>query len=287
MKGFRCVSQAALADLADVPARSRWVRNGELRLHLLDYSKGEPDSRTPVLLLPGITTPAIGMDFIARELTDLRPVVLDIRGRGLSDSAESFSLESYADDALAVVTALGLERAVLLGHSMGARIAAVAAVRAAERGIGLGGTVIVDPPLSGPGREPYPTPLEVFLAQYDAAVAGTTPDEVAQSWPRWPRREQEVRARWLSSCQREAIAATHRGFECEDFFAVWPSVPGPTAFVYGADSPVVTARGAEEVRKNRSEVWQGIVPNAGHMVFWDSPRQAVEVTREALDEVLG
>ena len=199
---MRAVLQSALADLADVPAQSRWVRSGDLRLHVLDYG----GDGVPLVVLPGITSPAIAMDFVARELTDLvRPIVVDVRGRGLSDSGKSYTLEDYADDTVAVLDGLGLERPLLLGHSMGARIAAVVAAR----GVPLRGTVLVDPPMSGPGRGPYPTTLDAFLDQLEEAQRGTDADEVARSWPRWPRREQELRARWLSSCDADAIVATH------------------------------------------------------------------------------
>ncbi|MCZ0975481.1 hypothetical protein O1L55_38125 [Streptomyces albulus] len=78
----RCVRQSALADLADVPATSRWVRSGATRLHVLDYGGDGP----ALVVLPGITSPAVTMDFVSRELTDLvRPLVVDVRGRGLSD----------------------------------------------------------------------------------------------------------------------------------------------------------------------------------------------------------
>ncbi|WP_226350763.1 alpha/beta fold hydrolase [Pseudonocardia sp. ICBG601] len=215
---LRQVRQDALADLADVPAVSRWVRHGDLALHALDYG----GDGVAVLVLPGITSPAVTMDFVARELVDLcRPVVLDVRGRGLSDTGGSWTLDDYAGDALAVLDALELgPDTILFGHSMGARIAAVAATRRP-----VGGAVLVDPPLSGPGRSPYPTTLEAFLGQLHKAQHGTDADGVARSWPRWPRREQELRARWLSSCDEAAIAATHAGFESEDFFDVWPSVP--------------------------------------------------------------
>ena len=268
----RTVRQDALADLADVPAVSRWVRNGPARLHLLDYG----GSGVPLVIVPGITSPAITMDFVARELTDLaRPIVVDVRGRGLSDSGGSYTLADYASDTLAVLD--GLEDPVVLGHSMGARIAAATAVRRPLRG-----TILVDPPMSGPGRGPYPTSLEAFLGQLDEAVRGTDADEVARSWPRWPRREQELRARWLSSCDREAIAATHRGFESEDFFDVWPSVPAPTTLLHGADSPVVTADGAEEAAKANPGASLVEIPDAGHMVFWDNPPEALRLLRAAL-----
>ncbi|MEU7817556.1 alpha/beta hydrolase [Pseudonocardia sp. NPDC049154] len=268
----RVVRQDALADLADVPATSRWVRNGSLRLHLLDYG----GSGVPIVIVPGITSPAITMDFVARSLVDLgRPVVVDVRGRGLSDSGDSYTLADYASDTLAVLD--GLDDPVVVGHSMGARIAAATAVRRPLRG-----TVVVDPPMSGPGRGPYPTTLEAFLGQLDEAVRGTDADEVARSWPRWPRREQELRARWLSSCSRTAIAETHRGFESEDFFEVWPAVPAPTTLLYGADSPVVTAEGAKEAEATNPAASLVEIPDAGHMVFWDNPDDALRLLREAL-----
>jgi N-formylmaleamate deformylase len=281
----RTLTQPALADLGDVPASSRWVRSGDLRLHLLDYG---PADGVPVLVLPGITSPALTMDFVARELTDLvRPLVLDVRGRGLSDSASpqapgplhGYDLEAYADDVDAVVTGLALDRPILLGHSMGARIAAVAAGRGRHP---QRGTVLVDPPMSGPGRGPYPTTLTAFLGQLDAARRGTDADEVAASWPRWPRREQELRARWLASCSTTAVAATHAGFESEDFFDVWPAVPAPTVLIHGGDSPVVTAAGVAEAAEANPAAEMVEVPGAGHMVFWDQPAAGLAAVRQAL-----
>ena len=277
----RSIAQQALADLADVPATSRWIRSGPLRLHALDYG----GDGIPLVLLPGITSPAVTMDFVARRLTDLvRPIVPDIRGRGLSDDGDSYSLEAYAEDTEALVSGLGLDRPVLAGHSMGARIAAVTAVRGKAA---LRGTVLVDPPMSGPGRDPYPTTLPMFLGQLEQAVRGTDADEVARSWPRWPRREQELRARWLASCGEDALTATHRGFETEDFFDSWPSVPAPTVLLYGADSPVVTAAGAAEAARTHPGARLIGIPDAGHMVFWDNPQIALDVLRGELRAFLG
>ena len=275
----RVLTQPALADLAETPAVSRWVRSGATRLHLLDHG---PEDRSPLLIVPGITSPAIAMDFVARELTDLvRPIVLDVRGRGLSDNGDTYDLDAYAGDVAAVVDGLGLDRPIVLGHSMGARITAVAATR-----LDLRGTVLVDPPMSGPGRGPYPTTLEAFLGQLDQARRGTDADEVAASWPRWARREQDLRARWLGSISRDAIVATHAGFESEDFFATWPSVPAPTVLIHGGDSPVVTAAGAEEAAKANPDASVVEVPGTGHMVFWDDPEAAMRATRDALRAML-
>lgn len=272
----RLLSQRALADLADVPARGRWVHSGELRLHLLDYG----GDGVPVVVLPGITSPAISMDFVARELIDLvRPIVLDLRGRGFSDGGDTYDLDAYADDTQAVLDGLDLDRPILLGHSLGARIAAVTAARP---GAQTRGTILVDPPMSGPDRGAYPTTLEMFRTQLRQAQRGTDAEEVALSWPRWPHRERELRARWLATCDTESIDATHRGFETEDFFATWPSVPAPTTLIYGGDSPVVTSDGAAEAAGANPKANLVRVPNAGHMVFWDVPKEALAVVRGQL-----
>ncbi|WP_406280371.1 alpha/beta fold hydrolase [Embleya sp. NBC_00896] len=280
----RSIPQGALADLAELPADSRWVRSGEVRLHVLDYGGDLP----PLVVLPGITSPAVALDFVARELTDLvRPIVVDVRGRGLSDAGAAYGLDDYASDTEAIIAGLGPDlgpdRPLLAGHSMGARIAAAVAVRSKAD---IAGTVLVDPPMSGPGRALYPTTAEVFLAQLRQAQQGTDADEVALSWPRWPRREQELRASWLASCGQEAILASHRGFETEDFFDLWPSVQGPTALLYGADSPVVTGEGAAEARRANPDALYTVIPDAGHMVFWDNPPAAVEALRAALRVML-
>ncbi|MEP2202368.1 MAG: alpha/beta hydrolase, partial [Tateyamaria sp.] len=120
--------------------------NGIL-LHLLHYeSRGEV--RGPqMLLIPGITSPAVTWGFVAERLSERFDVhVLDVRGRGLSEAGDlDYSLDAMAADVIAVVNAAGLGNPVVLGHSMGARIA----IRAARGNADVfSGLVLVDPPVS-------------------------------------------------------------------------------------------------------------------------------------------
>lgn len=269
----RYLQISAFSDLADVCAQSKWIRSGDVRLHVLDYG----GDGIPILILPGITSPAITMDFIAQELVDIgRPIILDFRGRGLSGDGPSYTIEDYVDDVGAVLRGLSLSSPVLLGHSMGARVAAATAVR---EHIKLGGLILVDPPLSGPGRDPYPTTLEVFRTQLAQAYKSTDAEEVALMWPRWPRREQELRARWLSSCSEDAITRSHQSFESEDFFGYWTRLNGSVVLMYGGQSPVVTAAGVAELTKTNPGIKVVEVPDAGHMVFWDQPQESLTLLR--------
>ncbi|WP_435198278.1 alpha/beta fold hydrolase [Janibacter sp. GS2] len=280
----RTVSLTAVADLTETGAVSRWI-GGRPGLHVLDYPGPSADaSMAPIVLVPGISMPAIGMDFVAGALARKRRVLVpDVRGRGLSQSGDDYSMVAYAEDLERTITALvDGERAVLVGHSMGARIVTLVAARGR---VGPGGVVCIDPPLSGPGRDPYPTTRAAFMGQVEQALRGTTAEEVAQSWPTWPERELGIRARWLGSCAPEAVGATHEGFESEDFFEWWPNVPEPVAFVRGANSPVVPAAAMTEVTSRNPSATVHTVEAAGHMVFWDNPTAAMSVLSDALRAV--
>ena len=82
------------------------------------------------------------------QLTHVRTtgcgIAFDLRGHGRSDPPRSgdYSLEASADDTQAVLDALGVDRAVVVAHSMGAGVAAVFAATRPERVAGL---LLADP----------------------------------------------------------------------------------------------------------------------------------------------
>ncbi len=185
--------------MATLVGRSGYV-DGPVRLHHLEYG----NRGTPVVILPGITTPAAMLEFVSTDLgRDHRVWTLDIRGRGSSDTpADGFTLDDYAGDVAAVVEGLGLERPALVGHSMGARIAAATAVRFPDL---VGPLVLADPPLTGPGRGEYPMSLEAFMSQLDAAKSGGGADELRQYFPTLTEEQLAVRAQWLHTCDENAV----------------------------------------------------------------------------------
>ena len=99
----------------EATGRSGRVEVDGVGLHYLEYGDGDP----VVVVLPGITSPAITWEFVAERLAadGGRVVVPDIRGRGLSDAPETgYALTDYVADAVGLIRALGLERPVVLGH---------------------------------------------------------------------------------------------------------------------------------------------------------------------------
>lgn len=250
--------------------RSRVISAGEIGLHTLEYGRGEPT----IVIVPGITSPAITWEFVAVELAAAaRVVVVDARGRGMSDKPpRGFGLADYATDLRHVAAAVAAEKLILLGHSMGGRIVAATAADDPELACA---TIVVDPPLSGPGRDPYPFPLHIYVDALHQSLAGATADDMARYYPTWPRRELEIRAQWLSSCDETAVIETYNNFHTEDFFAYWPKVAPPVLFMYGDDSPVVPPHALAEIVAANPKAELVRIGGAGHMIPFDNLRDFV------------
>lgn len=132
------------------------VEGGEL--HLGRWGKGG----SVVVAAHGITGNHRSWQAVARALADdVTLVAPDLRGRGRSAHLPGpFGMRTHAADLVAVLDHLGLERAVLAGHSMGAYVAAVAATSHPERWTSV---ILVD------GGVPLPLPDGV---DPDAMLAG-------------------------------------------------------------------------------------------------------------------
>lgn len=269
--------------MADITTGSVFFHSGGLRMHALRVS-GATDADNPTaVVVPGITTPAAAFVFAAREWSSLftTTYVLDMRGRGLSERAGTgrHRAGDYADDVLALIDHLGLlaegVRPVLIGHSLGARV--VASARARFPGASAG-VVAIDPPMSGPGRRPYPMGLERFVSGIHGARAGRGVTEAREHYPSWTDEQIRSRGESLASCDEVAVVESYSWFHLEAFPPVWAEVEPPALLLYGADSPVVTAEDAAELSAVNPRADVVSVPAAGHMVPWDNgPQTAKEI----------
>jgi len=113
----------------------RWSSSDGLSLYARDYAAAAGPAKLPVIAIHGLTRNSADFNAIAPLIAQSgrRVLALDIRGRGQSDRAPdpmTYQPPVYAQDVLALMRDLGIERAVFLGTSMGGLITmAVAAVR--------------------------------------------------------------------------------------------------------------------------------------------------------------
>jgi len=242
------------------------VRANGIRQHYLRYGgRGRP-----LIVVPGITSPAITWGFVGERLGEDHDVyVLDLRGRGLSEAGPGleYTLEDYAADVAGFVTVLGLKEVTVVGHSMGGRIA----VRLGRRFPGnLARLVIVDPPLSGPGRRPYVRPLEFYLGPIAQAKRGLLDvDAVRKTYPNWSEENLRLRAEWLHTCDDKAIAESVRGFQEEEVHGDLAALRMPTLLVVAGKGGVILSEDIAEVRALAPGIAVKTVEHTGHMIPFD------------------
>lgn len=230
-----------------------------VKIHFLEYG----DEGPAVVLLPGITTPAILWGFVSQRIAEYaRVIAIDNRGRGLSDQRPGlgYRLQDYAADAAGVIEALHLENVVVLGHSMGARIALMLAAEYPQLVARL---ILADPPVSGPGRRPYPIPLQQYFTTRDKILDGETlpgslytPEQVLR------------RNEWVPTCSEEAITETYRHFHDEDIFGLMPRVRCLTLLLQAAKGDTVRDAEVDEIMSLIPNATKSKLEGVGHMMPW-------------------
>lgn len=238
------------------------VHANGIRHHLIHYEGQGPS----LLLIPGITSPAITWGFIGERMAGAFDVhVLDVRGRGLSQSGDlDYTLDAMADDAIAVAAHIGVS--LVLGHSMGARTAIRTGARAPEA---FDGMILVDPPVSGPGRRPYPSPWPWYGDSIRMAEAGCSAEDMRTYCPTWNYEQLALRAEWLHTCHWGAIRTAYDGFHTDDIHADLPSLMMPVRLVIAGGAPVISNEDEAEIKALLPGIDIRTVPGAGHMIPWD------------------
>jgi pimeloyl-ACP methyl ester carboxylesterase len=242
------------------------------------------------------------MPALAQEHRVLCP---DLRGLGWSDAPSgAYAKEDWAADLVALLDALGLERADLVGHDWGGLAALLAAVRAPERFSSVAALSIVHPwppaqPRSLRGivplayQLPLATPLagEQLLRRLPAFVRelirrGSHPDA------HWRDDELDAYADVLRAPARaRASSAVYRTFLTRELA---PMAAGRdrrrlrvrALVLTGAADPVVRPRMFAGLERHAdAPVRTEVVERAGHFVPEEQPEALVSLLRDHLRAV--
>jgi 2-succinyl-6-hydroxy-2,4-cyclohexadiene-1-carboxylate synthase len=250
----------------------------------------------PVVLLHGFTGSTATWTTLRTMLDDrFTTIAVDFPGHGGSsvpDDPGSYALERFADDLALALDVLHVERAALLGYSMGGRAALRFLMQHSARVAALvlesTSPGIVDP-AERAGR----------LAA-DAALADVVErDGVAAFVDRWERLPlwtsqralpEETRARLRAQRLRNSargLANTLRGASAgadAPLLGALPSFTTPALLVAGAlDTKYVDLARRMQIAMQCAEL--AVIPGAGHNVHLERPAAFTEVVRKFLDRV--
>jgi len=201
----------------------------------------------------------------------------DMRGFGDSDATTTnYTVSDSVDDVAALIDALRLEHYILVGHSMGGKIALSFAARQPP---GLKSLVLLAP--SPPSPEPIPDDERArLLATYGErrAAAETLAKITAQALP------SELLEQALKDNLRTSRAAWTAWLECgsrEDITAQASQVHVPVLVVAGAKDKAMTADLLRrEVVRRIAGARLTSIPAAGHLLPLEAPQATAKLIRE-------
>jgi pimeloyl-ACP methyl ester carboxylesterase len=241
-----------------------------LRLHARHWgSQGSPT----LVLLHGAGSNAHWWDHVAPHLARNHHVVaLDFRGHGDSDYPETLIKGAFSNDLEALLEHLATPDAILMGHSLGAH---VALWHAANRE-GTPAMVLIDLARGASPSRQRATKLALTLRRtYKSAQQAVLRFRFL---PGAARAEESLRASIAGHSVRQEPDGRY-GFK---FDPRWFGVPSrerpdlsrvgcPTLLLRGAESNLLTEKGAQEVARAIPHCRLVTIPHAGHHVHIDQP----------------
>ncbi|KAK4891466.1 hypothetical protein LTR27_009961 [Elasticomyces elasticus] len=147
------------------------------RVHYHDTNQSEPDrggDRPPIIMIHGLGS---SQDFympVIPYLSDYRCVALDSYGAARSKSqGEPLTIEQLAEDVVALLDLLNIEKAIIVGHSMGGTMVHIIAAAHPERVVGVVSIGPVNPSSVKP--EVFQMRIDTVLQDGMEALANTVP----------------------------------------------------------------------------------------------------------------
>lgn len=241
----------------------------------------------PLLLVQGMSANLLawGRPFSSLLEESFEVISFDNRGMGLSSPAtEAFSIAELAADTAALIEALELESAHVLGISMGGMIAQELALAHPEkiRSLTLGCTYC-----GGPGSQLMdPADFQV-LAE---AMASGDQDRVFRAMyeinlsPGF-RAEQSRYADFVAMAAarpapRQVIAFQLQAIAAHDTSARLGKLEAPTLVVHGTVDRVLGYPNGPLIASQVPGARLETLEDVGHMFWWEQPERAAELVRE-------
>lgn len=261
---------------------TRRIDTGRITLNVREAGSGPL-----AIFLHGITSNAAVWDPIILDLKgNFHCIAVDQRGHGLSDKPDAgYSARDLSEDILALIRTLKAGPAVIVGHSLGARNAVVAATISPEL---VKAVVAVD-------FTPY-IEKEVLDALESRVNGGdrlfkthaeieTYLQERYQKMPRDAIRRRaesafkEVDGGFRPLASAKAMSLTAQGLR-EDLEPAFKAITRPTLIVRGAESKLVSAAALEKTRALRPDLPVLVVENTDHYVTEEAPEIAAKAILE-------
>ena len=247
-------------------------------------------SGPPLLLIHGLGYARWGWEPVLPGLAERFSVVLfDNRGIGESDAPPGpYTAAEMADDAVQVLEEAGIERAHVVGTSLGGMVAQELALSRPER---VDRLVLACTTPGGPRAHPMPHVTVALMAEaatlepavalrrfVDNALAPATVEA-------HPELVERIMAHRLATAQQPlAWAAQAAAGAAFDAYERLGALAAPTLVQHGDEDVVVDPRNADLLVELLPDARLERFPGTGHLFFWEAPGRFVESVGAFLEE---
>src|SRR5882724_3000557 len=222
-------------------------------------------------------------DLVAKPLSERhRCVAPDLRGWGESDkTATDYDLRTQADDVAAIIQSLGLSRYILVGQSMGGKIAQILGSR---RPKGLKGLVLVAPapptPLGAPKEQ-----RDGMLASYQTATGVEAALSILTARQLSPKLRQQVVDDSIGGAPAAKSAWTQAGMTL-DVTDLVGKIDVPTTVIIGdADKVETEPLLRRELVPRISGTEFIVLPGVGHLSPLEAPSDLAAAITTAISKI--
>lgn len=260
-----------------------YVENNGTRIYWEEHGSGEP-----ILMIMGL---GYSLDMWFRSIPVIsqhyRAIVFDNRGIGRSDSPQGpYPIEEMASDAKAVLDAAGVDKAHVLGVSMGGMIAQEFALHYPDR---LKSLVLCCTAAGGPNA------VRAESGVMDALMmrGNMSPEEGARALipfiydPGTPRDriEEDLRVRLKNYPSSESYFAQVGGIMKFEADSRLDQIRVPTLVVHGDHDRLVPPGNGERIAQRIPGAKLVIIKNASHIFITDQEQESHEAILSFLSEV--
>lgn len=223
-----------------------------------------------MLLLHGAGGDCLAWPPEIRRLPGVRVYTLDLPGHGKSSGPGRQSVRNYAGAVIEFMEAVGLWRAVFIGHSLGGAIALTLAINHPERAAGLG-------LVSSGARLPVPTAI------LENATSSSTFAFAAQSLaalmcgPQTSPRLAEQNARRLATLRHTLLHGDLLACDRFDVTDRLDSIRTPVLVTCGTEDKLTPPRYSSALAASIPGAALQTVDGAGHLVMLEQPRRLAQL----------
>ncbi len=233
----------------------------------------------PMMILHGLFGYSDNWQTHAKKLAEYyRVILVDLRNHGRSDWSDDFSYEIMADDVLELCNDLGLEELILVGHSMGGKVAMHVAAKNEDL---LEKLVIVDM-----GTKEYPMHHDHILEGINAVTLDNVSARSEAEKQMEPFIESEGikqfllknlywkekgQLSWRMNVQvlEREMAKILGAFQADEILT-------PTLFIRGAMSNYILDEDISSLELQFPDIEMETIENAGHWVHAEAPNEFLE-----------